>query len=197
MWISSTLYLQGCTEFHSDIYELIIRFYKLKNVPLQKCVATLWECRRLNHALCVSPINEAFITKLSEHCGENSKLIDFWVQCLGSSKPLLIGLKQNLSFFFYNFTHASNNPRRDIHSGASIKDVKEVVSELISNVSPVFLLNSFCSCWFETGYWCLPVVLIGSCSQSFCFPSWLSLPWLVWKTNCQWKIIWGKLHIIC
>ncbi|GLT85957.1 hypothetical protein SLE2022_041220 [Rubroshorea leprosula] len=127
------LSIKGCTEFHNDIYELIIRFYKLKNVPLQKCVATLWECRRLNHALCVSPINEAFITKLSEHCGENSKLIDFWVQCLGSSKPLLIGLKQNISFFFNNFTHASNNPRRDIHSGASIKDVKEVVSELISN----------------------------------------------------------------
>ncbi|KAK8709880.1 hypothetical protein V6N13_060880 [Hibiscus sabdariffa] len=76
------LSLKGYTEFHNHIYKLLIRIYKLNNVELGKCAANLWECRRLSHALCVSPVNESFITNLSEQCGESSEAVDFWIQRL-------------------------------------------------------------------------------------------------------------------
>ncbi|KAL7175198.1 hypothetical protein ACSBR2_028910 [Camellia fascicularis] len=72
------LSIKSCTEFHSEIYELLIRFFRRNNVPLEKCVALLWQYRRLGHALCASPVCEAFITTLPQHCGEASKSIDFW-----------------------------------------------------------------------------------------------------------------------
>ena len=60
-------------EFHHDIYELLIRLFRRKNAPLEKCLALLWQCKRLGHALCVAPMVEAIITIMSERRGELSK----------------------------------------------------------------------------------------------------------------------------
>ncbi|XP_052490247.1 separase isoform X2 [Gossypium raimondii] len=127
------LSVKGYTKLHSSIYKLIIRIYKLNNVELGICVANLWECRRLSHALCVSPVNESFITNLSEHCGGSSKSVDFWMHSLSGSQPGLLGFQQNLTCFFNNFNHGLKNPESDIQSAVSANNVNLVASELIAS----------------------------------------------------------------
>ncbi|XVE94021.1 hypothetical protein REPUB_Repub01dG0244400 [Reevesia pubescens] len=131
--ILDLLSMKGYTKLHSNIYKLIISIYKLNNVQLGKCLTNLWECRRLSHALCVSPINESFIMNLSEHCGESSKSIDFWIHCLSGSQPGLLGFQQNLTCFFNTFTHGFENHERDFQSAVSANNVKQIVSELIAS----------------------------------------------------------------
>ncbi|KAL1121051.1 hypothetical protein V6Z11_D01G206600 [Gossypium hirsutum] len=164
------LSVKGYTKLHSSIYKLIIRIYKLNNVELGICVANLWECRRLSHALCVSPVNESFITNLSEHCGGSSKSVDFWMHSLSGSQPGLLGFQQNLTCFFNNFNHGLKNPESDIQSAVSANNVNLVASELIASVSHVsFLVNAtvFCIEHFMPLTELvsdLSVALIGSCA---------------------------------
>ncbi|XWS55202.1 hypothetical protein CRYUN_Cryun10bG0154400 [Craigia yunnanensis] len=131
--ILDLLSMKGYTKLHSNIYKLIIRIYELNNVQLGKCLANLWECRRLSHALCVSPVNESFITNLSEHCRESSESIDFWIHCLSGSQPGLLGFQLNLTCFFNTFTHGFKNHERDFQSAVTVNNVKQIVSELIAS----------------------------------------------------------------
>ncbi|XP_017971181.1 PREDICTED: separase isoform X2 [Theobroma cacao] len=131
--ILDLLSVKGWTKLHSNIHQLIIRLYKQNNMQIGKCLANLWECRRLSHALCVSPVNEAFIATLSEHCGETSKSIDFWIGCLSGSQPGLLGFQQNLICFFNTFTHRFKTHERDFKSAVPVNNVKQIVSELISS----------------------------------------------------------------
>ncbi|OMO79315.1 Peptidase C50, separase [Corchorus capsularis] len=103
------------------------------SLELEKCLANLWECRRLSHALCVSPVNEAFIINLSEHCGERSKSIDFWINCLSGSQPGLLGFQQNLTGSFNSVTFGSENHERYFQSAVTVDHVKQMVSELTSS----------------------------------------------------------------
>lgn len=132
-------------DFHNDIHRLMIRLFKWRDVPLEKCVARLWECRRISHGLCASPVNEAFIMNLSDHCGENSKSIEFWVDCLKESKPLLLAFQYNLSSVSPNFPRGSCNYESSFRSDITIDEVKEAAFELISSVSlsQVATMNSY------------------------------------------------------
>ncbi|XP_044490537.1 separase-like isoform X4 [Mangifera indica] len=122
------LSMKGCTEFHHRLYKLMIRFLKWKNVPLEKCVYILWESRRLSHALCISPVNEAFLINLAEQCGEISKSIDFWIRCLKESQPLLVGFQQSLTLLFADIRESLDQPY------ITIADVKDAVSDLTSRL---------------------------------------------------------------
>ncbi|KAE8698781.1 putative Kinetochore protein ndc80 [Hibiscus syriacus] len=124
---------EGYTKLHSNIYKLIMRIYKLNNVDLGKCAANLWECRRLSHALFVSPVNESFITNLSEQCGESSKAVDFWIRCLSGSEPGLIGFQQNITCFFNNFIQGLKNDEINSQSAVSANNVNLVVSEITAS----------------------------------------------------------------
>ncbi|CAL8997984.1 unnamed protein product [Prunus brigantina] len=128
------LSIKGCMDFHNDIHRLMIRLFKWRNVPLEKCVARLWECRRISHGLCASPVNEAFIMNLSDHCGENSKSIEFWVDCLKGSKPLLLAFQYNFSSVSPNFPRGSCNYESSFRSDITIDEVKEAAFEHISSV---------------------------------------------------------------
>ncbi|KAL7205879.1 hypothetical protein ACSBR2_018738 [Camellia fascicularis] len=128
------LSIKGCTEFHSDIYELLIRLFKRNNVPLEKCVALLWQYRRLGHALCASPVSEAFITTLPQHCGEASKSIDFWARCMNRSWPLEVGFRQSFSFMFTNISRGSCRSNGSFQSDIKVDEVKHAASDLISSV---------------------------------------------------------------
>ncbi|GAV67376.1 Peptidase_C50 domain-containing protein [Cephalotus follicularis] len=119
---------------HHDIYELVIKLFKWKKIPLEKCLAKLWECRRLSHALCVSPINEAFIMRLSEHCGEISTFIDFWIHCFEGSRPLVVGFEQNFSFLFTNTPHNAYNHEISFRPDITADDVKMAAAELLASV---------------------------------------------------------------
>ncbi|KAJ7946655.1 putative Separase [Quillaja saponaria] len=132
--IIDLLSMKGCMDFHHDIYKLVTSVFKLKNIPLKKCLAILWECRRISHALCVSPVNEAFILSLSDHCGELSKSIDFWMSCIQGSQPLLIGFQQNFSFLLASSLKSSNNYHGSFQSDITVGEVKQAALELVSNV---------------------------------------------------------------
>ncbi|XP_010448796.1 PREDICTED: separase isoform X2 [Camelina sativa] len=127
--------VKGCTELHHHIYQLIFRLFKWKNVKLEVCLAMLWECRRLSHALCLSPISDTFIRTLSENCGDKSTCINFWIDCLKDSKAKLIGFQQNFHDLHNNFLRASNKDEGPFQSDITTDDIKDAASELISSAS--------------------------------------------------------------
>ncbi|CAA7060137.1 unnamed protein product [Microthlaspi erraticum] len=127
--------LKGCTELHHQIYQLIFRLFKWKNVKLEVCLAMLWEYRRLSHALCPSPISDAFIRNLSENCGEKSTCIGFWIDCLKDSKARLLGFQQNFQDLHNDFLRKSNKDKGPFQSDITTDDITKAASELISSAS--------------------------------------------------------------
>ncbi|KAM7250817.1 hypothetical protein ACFE04_022700 [Oxalis oulophora] len=126
------LCMKGHVKVHRDIYELFIRLFRRKNVPLEKFVLLLWGCRRLSsHALCVSPVNETFIMKLSEHYGEHPRSIDFWINSFKGSEPLTVGFEQIFSFLFANFPHGVCVHESSFQLDITADDVKKTASELL------------------------------------------------------------------
>ncbi|PWA66399.1 separase [Artemisia annua] len=131
--VGDLLSLKGYMEDHSDIYEMMFRFFTWKNVPLKECITILWQSRSLRHCLCTSPVSDAFIMTLSKHC-ELSKSMEFWISCMERSESLEVGFRQSLSVIstlsspdFYNHEHATQPL-------ATVADIKQAASDLISNV---------------------------------------------------------------
>lgn len=119
-------------EDHSDIYEMMIRIFKWKNVPLQECLAMLWQSRSLSHVICASPVNDAFIMTLSKHYSL-SKSMDFWKSCMERSKPLEVGFRQ--SFSVISTLSSSNSYNHDLTDPyLKIDGVKQAASDLINKV---------------------------------------------------------------
>lgn len=112
----------------------MIRLFQWNNVPSEKLLAILWECRRTGHGLCISPVNEAFIMSLLDHYGEHSRSIDYWTSCLQGSQPLLIGLQHNFSFLFGNFAWGSNDHESSFRPDITVDEVEESAFQLISSV---------------------------------------------------------------
>ncbi|XP_043718262.1 separase-like isoform X1 [Telopea speciosissima] len=139
--VSDLLSLKGHMHFHYEIYKLIIILLKRKNVPLEKSVAMLWADRRLTHALCVSPVDEDFILKFSEHFGVNSYSVGFWVNCLKDSEPLLVGFRQKFSLSHSIFPQ-ENHPENSLGSDININEVKKAAMDLLSSI-PVCSRSSF------------------------------------------------------
>ncbi|CAN7071285.1 unnamed protein product [Brassica oleracea var. botrytis] len=127
--------VKGCTELHHHIYLLIFRLFKQKHVKLETCLAMLWECRRLSHALSPSPISNAFILSLSENCGDKSTCMDFWIDCLKDSKAKLIGFQQNFHELYNDFLRTSVKDKGPFQSDITIDDITDAASELISSAS--------------------------------------------------------------
>ncbi|KAK7839536.1 separase [Quercus suber] len=131
--IIDMLSLKGCMDFHHDIYKLITRLFKCKNVPLENFLAKLWESRRTSHALCISPVNETLIINLSEQYGDLCKSVDFWIRCLKGSHPLLVGFQQSFSFSFVS-SQSSSNLESTFRSDITVDEVREAAFQLISSV---------------------------------------------------------------
>ncbi|KAG2240437.1 hypothetical protein Bca52824_090755 [Brassica carinata] len=127
--------VKGCTELHHHIYQLIFRLFKQKHVKSEVYLAMLWECRRLSHALCPSPISDAFILSLSENCGDKSTCMEFWINCLKDSKANLIGFQQNFHDLHSDFLRTSSKDKGPFPSDITIDDITDAASELISSAS--------------------------------------------------------------
>ncbi|KAF5943040.1 hypothetical protein HYC85_020682 [Camellia sinensis] len=145
------LSIKSCTEFHSEIYELLIRLFRRNNVPLEECVALLWQYRRLGHALCASPVCEAFITTLPQHCGEGSKSIDFWARCMNGSWQLEVGFCQSFSFMFANISRGSCRSNGSFQSDIKVDEVKQAASDLISIFLAAHLYHELCGRMISKG----------------------------------------------
>ncbi|XP_048611351.1 separase-like [Brassica napus] len=88
--------IKGWLELHQRIYDLMFRVFKGRNVRLKDALAMLWDCRRLSHALCPSPVDDAVITGLSCYFDEISESTDFWKSCLQFSKAKSIGFELSI-----------------------------------------------------------------------------------------------------
>lgn len=128
------VYLQGCVDYYDNIYSLMIRLFKWKNVPLEKLMATLWESRRMSHAMCIAPANELVIAQLSEHLGDLPKSYDFWTNCLKTLPGMLVGFQQNFSFLCSNYTQTSCEHEKSSRMHVTVDEVKEAALKLISHV---------------------------------------------------------------
>lgn len=125
---------------HADIYEILIRLFKWKKLPLEEALAMLWKSRRVGHTLCASPINEVLISKLSEHYDELSNSIGFWIKCMQRSQALLIGFQQRF------FSILPDSLRSSFHQ-ESLEIADDEINSTASN--PTFhvmsnILAKFC-----------------------------------------------------
>ncbi|KAK4739682.1 hypothetical protein R3W88_003379 [Solanum pinnatisectum] len=127
------LSLKGYLEIHPDIYEMMIQIF-MKNIPLEKSVSLLWRYRRLSHALCTSPVNEMFIKTLSNHCGELSKSVEYWMKCMKESQPQLVGFQQSFFLTLALSSKVSHSNQSLFHCDITEDKVKLTASELIQAV---------------------------------------------------------------
>ncbi|PON60261.1 Peptidase C50, separase [Parasponia andersonii] len=132
--INDLLSVKGFLDYHYDTYRLMIRLFQWKSVPLEKFLAVMWECRRIRHTLCISPINEAFLMSLADHNDELTKSIDFWIRCLEGSQPLLVGFQHSFLFLSSNFPRGLLDHESLFHLDITVDEVKEVAFKLISSV---------------------------------------------------------------
>ncbi|RDX78338.1 Separase, partial [Mucuna pruriens] len=123
----------GFMELFNDAYQLVIKMFKWKNVPIEKWLTLMWESRRLSHALCVSPVNEEFITNSLDEFSEIPN-IDFWIRYLQGNQSSLIGFQQNFSFLFAGSHRNSSSHGSSFQTDITIDEVQKAALDLISNV---------------------------------------------------------------
>ncbi|KAI3774516.1 hypothetical protein L1987_49074 [Smallanthus sonchifolius] len=134
--VCDLLSLKGCMDVHSDIYELMIRFFTCKNVSLKECLAMLWQSKSLSHALCTSHVNDAFILTFSKHC-KLSQSLEFWKSCMEKSKSLEIGFQQCFSVIStLSFPSSCNHDRATECAHLTIDDIKKTAFDLSNSVPP-------------------------------------------------------------
>ncbi|GAB2265099.1 hypothetical protein Dimus_000166 [Dionaea muscipula] len=126
------LSIKGIMSFHSDIYNLMVKLFSQMHVPPEKCLVILWECRRLNHALCISPICEASVLCFSRHYTDAFKSIDHWINCFSDSEELLVGFQQSFSFLSSYFPESFHRCKNSFPAVVKVSQVKEVTAEVDS-----------------------------------------------------------------
>ncbi|KAL0357132.1 UNVERIFIED_CONTAM: Separase [Sesamum calycinum] len=104
------LSIKGYLEIHPSLYDVVIKLFKGKNIPLVKTMSELWKTKRLTHTLCASPVNHMFLETFSKHQSRLCSSAEFWKTFEEEVKPLLIGF------------HDTNN------------EIKQAASDLISQV---------------------------------------------------------------
>ncbi|CAI9287139.1 unnamed protein product [Lactuca saligna] len=131
--VADFLSLKGYMEDHSNIYETMIKIITWRNMPLNEWLTMLWQSRSLSHALCASPVNDAFIMTLSNHCNL-SKSMEFWISCMKGSKSLEVGFQQSLSLIPTLSSPDSCKHNHAIQPHITTDEVKQAASDLINNV---------------------------------------------------------------
>ncbi|KAL5992928.1 hypothetical protein ACLOJK_013847 [Asimina triloba] len=133
--IADLLSLKGYLNFQYDIQKLIIDLCNWNNVSLERCLAVLWGDRRLNHSLCVLPIEETFMLNLSQQLGVHVDSIDYWIRCMGSSPPSLLGFCQQFLLPDSNLPQLGRGaPKRSLDCDVSIDETRKAAAALISTV---------------------------------------------------------------
>ncbi|MED6119530.1 hypothetical protein PIB30_012720 [Stylosanthes scabra] len=131
--IIDLMQLKGFMELSHNAYKLLTRMFNWKNVSIEKWLTFLWESRRLSHALCVSPICEAFQSSL-DHFNELSD-IESWTRYLQANQSSLVGFQQIFSFLLSS-PHKNSCCKGDsFQNDIAANDIKKAALELISNVS--------------------------------------------------------------
>lgn len=161
-------------DYHYDVYKLMFRIFQLKNVPLENSLAALWECRRVSHALCVAPVNEAFLTSLADHYDGLGSSVDLWISCLKGSKALQVGFAHSFSVIFSNSPQGSLSHENSFQSHFTLEEVKNAAFQLISSVRSSYVATKFLL--YHKNFICILTNILSSGShfQLFFF-GWISL----------------------
>ncbi|KAJ8471851.1 hypothetical protein OPV22_026194 [Ensete ventricosum] len=129
------LSLKGCLKFQLEICKVIIRFSMLENTLSEQCISMLWSNRRLNHSLCSSPIDEVFVSNISEQFGLNVKFLDYWINCIKQHPPSQCMLLQKLFPNDFVFSEATGlSSKRPFGAQISTEEIKEVAASLVAEV---------------------------------------------------------------
>ncbi|XP_020517182.1 separase isoform X2 [Amborella trichopoda] len=128
-----------------DFSKLSLKFHELilqslctrKKIPLGECLAVFWGDRRLNHALCTAPIDDAFIAFLSKEFEVSADSFNFWVSCIKGNPYLLLGFQQKFLLVDSIVRDTATNPSKECPLGTDISYEKiiEAASNLVSNVA--------------------------------------------------------------
>nr|GMD92871.1 separase isoform X1 [Ipomoea batatas] len=132
--IIDLLSIKGNLDLHAEIFEMMIRLYKWKDITLETLLSLLWKHRRLGHALCALPINEFSVQALSKHFGEVTDSFEYWTNYLKESQPLLVGFQQSFHMIFALSSQRPCNHKAFLPPDISDDKVKLTASDLISNV---------------------------------------------------------------
>ncbi|KAK4751903.1 hypothetical protein SAY87_020701 [Trapa incisa] len=132
--ILDLLALKGCFAFHLliEVWKIIFNVFKWKNIPLERCLSSLWECRRMSHALCASPISKIFLRIISKVYEKHCESIDCWINSLMESRPLIVGFQNCFSLTFPFITQGSLVPENLVQ--IDISEVKQTFLALVSSV---------------------------------------------------------------
>lgn len=104
--------------------------YNLKKYSIGKQLTLLWESRRLNHPLCVLPVDKDSIKILSDHSGQvpNS---GSWIHYFGENNSASIGFQQNFSFLFPNFDNNSEAHGKSVPREITVCEICNAANKLI------------------------------------------------------------------
>ncbi|RRT82784.1 hypothetical protein BHE74_00019952, partial [Ensete ventricosum] len=110
-------------------------FSMLENTLSEQCISMLWSNRRLNHSLCSSPIDEVFVSNISEQFGLNVKFLDYWINCIKQHPPSQCMLLQKLFPNDFVFSEATGlSSKRPFGAQISTEEIKEVAASLVAEV---------------------------------------------------------------
>ncbi|KAH7656747.1 Peptidase C50 separase protein [Dioscorea alata] len=132
--IADLLSLKGFAQLQNEICKHIFILYKWNNVSMEESLTILLGGRWLNHAICGSPLDEAFIAMLCKRFDIPANSVDFWMNAMKSSQPLLLGLKQKLSISSSHCAQLVNQ-----HSGGSKSSV--VTSEDVTEAASAMMAH--------------------------------------------------------
>ncbi|KAL4372623.1 hypothetical protein AHAS_Ahas05G0000300 [Arachis hypogaea] len=127
--------LKGFLKLSKKAYQMVIRIFKRK-FSTEKWLTLLWESRRLRHALCASPISDAFIQSSLDLVNELSK-VDIWTSHLRENPIQLIGFQQNFSFLFASSDTDSSCYEACFQRKITIDDVKSAAEKLSNDSVPL------------------------------------------------------------
>ncbi|KAK7302457.1 hypothetical protein RJT34_13347 [Clitoria ternatea] len=130
--IVDLLQLKGFIELFSGAYQLVIKMFRCKNLPIEKWLTLMWETRRLSHALCVSPLNQELVVDLLDEFSELSK-IDSWIHYLQGNQSSSTGFQQHFSFLLASSHKNSCSHGSSFQIDIAVDEVKKAALKLISN----------------------------------------------------------------
>ncbi|KAM0953179.1 putative separase [Dioscorea sansibarensis] len=140
--IADLLSLKGFAQLQNEIYKHIVMLYKWNNVSMEESLAILLGGRWLNHAICGSPLDEAFIAMLCKRFDIPANSVDFWMNAIKSSQPLFLGLKQKLSISSSHIQLVNRHSRGSKSSVVTCEDVTEAASAMMAH-GPVSSNSAF------------------------------------------------------
>jgi separase len=116
----------------------MIKIWKQENLPLEKLFSSLFNNGRLSHACCHIPMDQQFISYVTEHLGIDCRHTEFWRNCFkGDNLYLAMFLQRMLCSDLFSSQSCEFSVHRQFNFDASVDEVEKAASSLVSEVCSV------------------------------------------------------------